>query len=202
MKLKFSPLTKFLLWSVAGIAGALLLNDRWNEMEVEHVGTVIDVTNGKPLEGAFVLAEYREAAGTLFGHSSSWCVSTRGMYTGPDGKFSFPGRRAAGPPISAIKPEYFETLAWHYAQNGLPPRQESPSDRYLQPQDPGNPQFPSIPYCERPRSSQDAAANVVFLKIVLAERLRYGDSNARVSNLLEIIKDLESTRPRDWNSNR
>jgi hypothetical protein len=191
VKPKFSRTTIFLVASFAAIVAAIAANDWWDDMQVEHKGTVIDATDGKPVEGAFVMAEYTESGGSWFGHGSSWCVRTRGMYTGPDGTFSFPGRRRSGPTVSAVKPGYFETLAWRYNERGLPPRDGSPSDRYLEPQDPQKPEFPASPSCERPRTRQDAAAIVVLLKIVLAERLRYGDPKKTASTLAEIINRLE-----------
>src|SRR6187401_2918139 len=73
MKFKFSRTTIFLIAWFAAILAAIAANDWWDDMQVEHKGMVVDATNGRPVEGAFVLAEYNESGGSWFGHASSWC---------------------------------------------------------------------------------------------------------------------------------
>src|SRR5438105_4888157 len=81
----------------------------WNffgSRSIEISGTVIDVATGKPIEGVYVMAEYKEAGAVLFAHSASWCVKTKGMYTEADGKYHFPIENSHIPQVHAIKPDY------------------------------------------------------------------------------------------------
>ena len=63
----------------------------------------------QPIEGAYVVAIYREQVVSMAA-MNSWCVKTRGMYTGKDGKFRFPVENLKGnSPLyaGAIKPGYY-----------------------------------------------------------------------------------------------
>src|SRR5881398_3481704 len=75
--------------------------------ESDTTGHVIDVDTGKPIEGAYVMAVYNEAGGQWFVGSTHWCVATKGMYTGKDGKFHFPKGTGWDPQIHGIKPDYY-----------------------------------------------------------------------------------------------
>lgn len=97
----------------------------------EVTGIVVESKTGKPMEGAFVLAVYHGAGGNLFGHSSSWCVRTKGAWTGPDGRFALPRGKGFDPQLYAIKEGY---LLNPYRKSPHSPKQgeAKPTDfRYL-----------------------------------------------------------------------
>jgi hypothetical protein len=132
---------------------------------IEAGGTVIDVTTMLPVEGAYVMNVYYESGAALFGHSGHWCVKTKGMYTGKDGKFHFPIAKSSFLYVHAIKPDYFSThnigpqkmeRLWYGVERVI----EDPN-LYLKPQDPAKPDF------------QLDNANVVFEKIYHAEIIKY-----------------------------
>lgn len=162
----------------------------------EFSGTVIDVGTGAPIDGAYVMAVYREAGGTLFGHSASWCVKTKGMYTTADGKYRFPMEKGKRPLVHAIKPGHYwevggsEVWAWESKRGDANPNREN---IYLKRQDPAKPnwQFGDSD-CERPNTREDAIANVEYLKITLGELIKYGASKQGIDAVRHQIQRLES----------
>ena len=139
----------------------------------ETTGKVINAITAQPIEGAYVMAIYQEAGSSLFGHSATWCVKTKGMYTGKDGAFRFPGYVW---PI-AIKPDFTDGLReW---SEKLPPRDGKKKyvrdpNIYLKPQDPANPGTNWFsPVCDRWKSKEDVVANIEFLKLELVEYIKY-----------------------------
>ncbi len=158
--------------------------------------SVIDVDTGKPIEGAYVLAIYNETGSTPFGHSGKWCVKTKGMYTSKDGAFRFPAENAHQPEVHVIKPDYF----WTYNTKG-PAKMEwtltgqrvvHDPHLYLKRQDPDKPEWNlGGKECERPRSKEDAVANVDFLRIKLSELAKQADQ-VRADNIRRMIQRLES----------
>ena len=158
--------------------------------------SVLDVDTGEPIEGAYVLAIYNETGSTPFGHSGKWCVKTKGMYTGKDGAFRFPAENAHQPEVHVIKPDYF----WTYNTKG-PAKMEwtltgqrvvHDPNFYLKRQDLDKPEWNlGGKECERPKTQEDAVANVEFLRIERAELIKQGDIR-RADSVLRQIKRLDS----------
>jgi hypothetical protein len=132
-------------------------------------GIVIDSKTGKPMEGAFVLAVYNESGGTLFGHSSSWCVRTKGVWTGPDGRFTFPKGKPNNPHLYAVKEGY---VLNPYLESKPRKEGEKPAEfRQLHLDRLGESRIDSSDFiiCERPATRQDVEANITYLKLLYKE---------------------------------
>jgi hypothetical protein len=158
-------------------------------------GIVIDSKTGNPMEGAFVLAVYNESGGTLFGHSSSWCVRTKGVWTGPDGRFTFPKGKPNNPHLYAIKEGYI-----------LNPHRDAPPSpkeaeikladfRYLYLDRQGESKFDRSRWieCERPTIRQDAEANATYLRLLSKEarhRPNHGDMETLIQSVLNRLDSL------------
>ena len=56
--------------------------------DFDLTGTVYDATTKQPIDGAYVVALYYKS---IVGMAAMdlWCIKTKGMYTGKDGKFRF-----------------------------------------------------------------------------------------------------------------
>jgi hypothetical protein len=158
----------------------------------EVKGTVIDTDTDLPIEGAYVMVIYRDSGGTFLGHSSSWCVKTKGMYTGKDGKFHFP-LESKNPFIRAIKPDYF--LSHHppvFEESGGVLKVAPDPNIYLKRQDPAKPDFQlGDSQCERPKYREDVLANIEYLKIANAERVKYGYMQEGIDAVRRMIQRLE-----------
>jgi hypothetical protein len=200
MKPAFGP-TKFIAVLAVVLLSTTLAYCAWFDgTEPDTAGTVIDLSTGKPAEGAYVLAAYRETGGTWFGHSGSWCVMTKGMYTGPDGKFRFPPVKSSPAHLSVIKPDYVWTVdgadikrpLWD--GKGKNPYTTDPNV-YLKTQDPTRPDLNfGDEECERPRTQADVVANVEYLKLALAERIKYGAAIGQIETTRAILQSLQSSR--------
>jgi hypothetical protein len=160
----------------------------------ESGGTVIDVTTGLPVEGAYVMNVYREAGASFLAHSSSWCVRTQGMYTAKDGKFRFPLEKSKYLYLEVIKPGYTQTRApevkWKRTLTGTV-RVPDPN-LYLKPQDPAKPEYSRYMYCERAYWKRDVAALLEFYKLQLEELQIYGDHDDSIKHLEGRIGQLET----------
>jgi hypothetical protein len=158
----------------------------WRDDAIE--GQVIDVATGRPVEGAYVLAQYHEFHGSWFGHSSSWCIYTKGHYTASDGKYRFPIEKGVQPRVYAIKPDYYEVVGaadigrWEKRKEKENPKQ---MNLYLKPQDPFDRTWNiHVTSCDHPRTREDAAADIEFQKIKLEEYIRVeGDP--------QIVEDMQ-----------
>ncbi len=151
----------------------------WNR-HPEFVGQVLDAETAQPIEGGYALLVYLGAGGGPAGHTSSWCVRTRGMYTGKDGKFSFPvDNRGGGHPniVHAIKSGYFLDVAATAAYNTKKRKHDTPEkwDVLLKKQDPAKPSFQfGFQDCERPESEAAIEAALNFMSIAVMEEKKYG----------------------------
>jgi ankyrin repeat protein len=183
-----------LLINLAGCSGSILPAPLKS-------GTVIDSITGKPVAGAYVLAIYMNGGAVWFGHSSSWCENTLGVYTTADGKFSFPTRDSRGRwlgDVGAIKPDY-KPVNLFEARDALKLKGENIADIeknvFLAHQDPARPKlnFSSIETnCYRAKTRQDAAAAISFLRLALAEEEEYGASNQRLKSTWDSITMLNA----------
>ena len=173
---------------------------RWAPQQPgEFYGQVLDQDTKQPIEGAYALLVYIAAGGVPMGHSASWCVRTRGMFTGKDGKFSFPvDTEGGGSPlyVEAIKPNYFThsvEMPRYKGQVTYNPEAKKDWDIFLKKQDPAKPNFRyGFRYCERPESRAGADPAIEFLRIQLNELIRYGVDERGQESTLGFIKHLQS----------
>lgn len=167
--------------------------------DFEFTGTVYDNATKQPIEGAYVVAIYREQVVSMAA-MNSWCVKTRGMYTGKDGKFHFPVENLKGnSPLyaGAIKPGYFNG-PWEFPAEQVWKRQgkEAYSNRdiFLNPQDPKNPKFAfgtGEEFCSQAKLKPDAAAGANFLRLQLQEYQRLGVRGSGIDAVTRMIATLD-----------
>jgi hypothetical protein len=173
--------------------------DALRKIDFELTGTVLDVDTKQPIEGAFVVASYKIQRSSLAA-TASFCVKTKGMYTGKDGKYHFPVEKLDGRnPFStnAIKPGYFwkdtelpESALWK-KQNAAA---YSGRDIYLKKQDPANLNWhfsDGEEVCDEAPTREAAAAGIEFLKLKLAEKIQYGDGEQGKRGSQELIEMLQ-----------
>lgn len=168
--------------------------------DFDLTGTVYDETTKQPIEGAYVVAIFYKAVVGL-GGSDTWCVKTKGMYTGKDGKFRFAIEKLDGRSpgeVTAIKPGY-------YSGREVFPRPEvwekqgreayTGRDTPLIPQDPAKPewQYGTMDvFCSRAESREDAAAGIEFLRILLGEKKRLNFRLDAIESTSDMIKQLQN----------
>jgi hypothetical protein len=185
-----------LLFVVAGHAAA----QPAKKIDYELTGAVYDAATKQPLEGAYVIAGYRvHVSGPAA--DTTWCVKTRGMYTGKDGKFHFQIEKldTLSPMLaSAIKPGYFRGR-FVFPERDVWKKQDARAyaghDIFLNPQDSAKPQFlygSGDEYCHHAATLDDAAAGIEFMKIQLGELVRLGASPRGIDAVKKMIQDLES----------
>ena len=181
----------------------------WDDkkLDFELTGRVLDNETKQPLEGAFVIAIYKEIK-SGFAATANYCVKTRGMYTGKDGKFHFPIEKLNGNSpywVSAIRPDYYYVTSEiappkiHQAQ-GL--AAYTNRDVYLAKQDPAKWNDKIRPgddiFCNNAGSREDVAASIVFYKIWLDEiRKNFHDPLRKqiMDSLQRSIGELETFSP-------
>jgi hypothetical protein len=171
-----------------------------NQQHLTYTGQVFDIDTKQPIEGAYVLAEYREGASN-WAHSSSWCIATKGMTTGADGKFSFPALESNKQmPLFAyaIKPDYFyasRDIASSDSQHRANQDAFSNQNIYLKKQDKAKPEFQhGFNSCgTRPESIDAVQAAKQFMEIELAEMVKFQLGNeftetqkSRIATMLDI----------------
>jgi hypothetical protein len=163
-------------------------------------GTVVDWDTRAPLANAYVLAVYREPRVVQGVSRDSRCVKTLGMYTGPDGRFSFPLERMDG-----YSPYVFRAIASGYYAGiirGADGRAWlKRTSNYLdiqilmRKQDPKNPSFQyssGDEYCEHAPSPKDAAAGTEFMRVELREMMRYEASAEVIEGIRRDIAEREA----------
>ena len=148
------------------------------KVDFEFTGQVLDFDTKEPIEGAYALAVY-EKVDFGFAASARYCVKTKGMTTGKDGRFHFPIDKLDGnSPVEvvAIKGDYYfrrkETVS---PESWKKQNKETYSNRnvYLKRQDPVQPDFHfGYDKCGRPESLDAIQANIQFLNIKKAEVTR------------------------------
>ena len=177
-------------------------------IDFEMTGTVWDHDSKQPIEGAYVMAIYEEAGCALGVGCKSWCVKTKGMYTGKDGTFHFPVEKLdsfSPSEVTAIKPGYFlKRIVFHSSkvQHAQGKENYTGRDVILAKQDPQNPDWHlGNSECGRPFSREAVEANIEFLKIETEEYVRLGrsqnviDGNQRAIERLQAVRS-QTTSPR------
>lgn len=162
-------------------------------------GVVLDRETRQPVAGAYVLATYYEIREGSFVVAKK-CVKTRGMYTGSDGRYSFPLERTDGTSpgvIATIKADYqggiFEPA--HKPDRSRQPRDFFDSVILISRQNPSNPDFTygtADEECIGAPTPRDAAAGTEWLRIELQEREKYGITKPAQESLRKTIKDREA----------
>jgi len=158
------------------------LVDAKGKPDFAFTGIVYDKSTMQPIEGAYVVAIYHADAGPPPAYKT-WCVKTLGMYTGKDGKFSFPVTRNDGrSPMmaSAIKTGYYRAgfdvprrEAWQKQDAAT----YSNRNIYLLRQDKLQLSFQlgsGEEYCPQALTAEDASAGLTFLQKELEELKRIG----------------------------
>lgn len=161
------------------------------ELFTGYHGVVYDSTTGRPMDGVYVMAEYLDGGTVIFGHSSVWCVKTRGMYTDKDGKFSFPGSNWQ-PRLHAIKLGFFEdrsTTSRKRRANGGD-ASGPPYDLYMTPQALGDFKQSGYVNCYRATRRRDILPNLEYLKIQSEEERLYRGDSVRVDDRIRRLKEF------------
>jgi hypothetical protein len=171
---------------------------KFGKPALDITGIVFDQDTKQPIEGAYVLAIYEENGISPAG-SGHWCVKTKGMTTGKDGRYQFPVEKldnTSPARIAAIKPDYYlySSLAPSTALQ-LAQTKETYSNRhvYLKKQDSAKPEFrygPPERYCTRAKFREDAHASITFFRFELDEYQRYKLPEWQVQNLRDVIEGL------------
>ncbi len=157
-------------------------------------GIVLDKVSDNPIEGVYVVAIY-STGGSDGVHSYSWCARTKGMYTGKDGKFSFPLERYGRPSLAAIKRDYVSD------GYGYPRRGDGTVKTYSEPifhmhrQDPAKPEFKMggrEVSCTRDAWRDDVEASLEFLRIGKGELERLGADEQTIRYQSDLLKEHEN----------
>ena len=177
--------------------------DYWGlrKIDFELTGQALDFDTKAPLEGVYVLAVY-EKVDLGFAASARFCIKTKGMMTGKDGKFHFPVDKLDGyspHKLAAIKPDYayhsfaeIPTEIWHKQNKASYENHHV----YLKKQDPAKLDFNyGYSSCMRPESREAVKDNIQFLKMNREEIVRLASrfewSKRAVENLDSMIGDLQ-----------
>lgn len=135
------------------------------EALIGYQGVIYDSATGQPMKDVYVMAQYFESGG--FGHSSTWCVKTAGMYTGVDGKFTLPASFRATL-LYPIKLGFIVDGPKTFAAQ----RAHGRNDFFMMAQVPDSPQQSEYVSCSRAEPA-DVIPNIEYLKILSAEDRRY-----------------------------
>lgn len=173
-------------------------NDVPEKIDFEFTGRVLDKETNQPIEGAYVIAIYKEVV-VASGGVASHCVKTKGMYSGVDGKFHFPVEKRDGRSPATAEAIKIDYSMWttdikpdriHALQNA-----EAYTDRnvYLLKQDPLKPRFfGGDVYCVHAKNKEDVAASVEYYKHRRAQRVKYNTGQASLDNIDSMIRTLET----------
>jgi hypothetical protein len=193
-------------WIAPGIALALACAtascaplDNLRAVDFELTGRVLDADTKEPIDGAYVIAAYKIVR---VGPAAvaSFCVKTKGMYTGKDGSYHFPVEKLDGrsPYLAqAIKSGYYWKKTT--ARDSEPrARQDAAAyggwDIFLKKQDPAKPDFQlgnGEEVCVDAPTIEAAAAGIEYLRLELAEMERYGRGEQQRSGIKGQIEWLE-----------
>ncbi len=167
--------------------------------DFDFTGTVYDSTTKQPIEGAYVVALYYKS---IVGMAALdlWCIKTKGMYTGKDGKFRFAVEKLDGNSpreVTAIKSGYYSGReAFPLPDVWKKQGKEAYTDRDtpLIPQHPENAQRffgQKDVFCHHAKFREDAAAGIEFLRLRLAEEQRLGFPAQVIESTRDLVSALE-----------
>ena len=174
-------------------------------IDFDFTGRVLDFDTKEPIEGAYALAVYHKVDLGLAA-SARYCVKTKGMVTGKDGKFNFPIDRLDGnSPVEvvAIKADYYlrgtESVRPEVWEKN---NKETYSNRnvYMKKQDPAKPEFFGFRHCERPESREAVDAAIHYLELMLIEEKKY--SKYKSDSTEHFIKQMQLTPDKPTSSKR
>ena len=165
-------------------------------IDFDFTGQVLDYDTKAPIEGAFVLAVYKKVDLGMAA-SAEYCVKTKGMVTGKDGKFNFPIERldsVSPAQVFAIKADYFlranEPVPFDVQRKN---NKEAYSNRhvYLKKQDPAKPEFfGTFSHCERPQSVEAIEPALQFMQIEIDESNKYGRDIRSTNSVAGLMKAM------------
>jgi hypothetical protein len=175
----------------------------WGLLGKDFTGTIIDHETKEPIEGAYVMAIYSIVRSGPAA-TTTWCVKTKGMTTGKDGKYRFPIAELNGlpPEVSVIKHDYVFVRnpipkAWH--ENSWSEAAYQGWNIYLKKRDANTPDpfGEQKAYCEYADSREDAVASLIYLKIRLEEYTKYPSKDTllhkqRIDVIQQRIRKLEA----------
>lgn len=136
----------------------------------ELVSTFHDSETMRPLEGVFVMAQFREGGSRAFSHAANWCVRTAAFRTNADGVVRIPRGGAAFVSFVEIKSGYrydHEKTYSHARATG--DKQVPPTKTFLARQNAGSFEAPQFLVCNRPKARVDLLANIQYMQLRAAE---------------------------------
>jgi hypothetical protein len=193
-------------WQVLGIISLLAAVSvfaycappgQYGKPALDITGTVFDQDTKQPIAGAYVLAIYEESGGSFAG-TSNWCVKTKGMTTGDDGRYHFPVERLDNKSparIAAIKADYY--LYSSLAPSDALQRAQSKAtytnrDVYLKKQDVVKPEFINeFTGCERPQSTNAIEAALTYMDMKIKEETKLGKDMRSVNSLKDLMESMK-----------
>jgi hypothetical protein len=185
------------LFLCIGLLASCASTTRFGVPNMDMTGIVYDQDTMQPIEGAYVLAEYR-GGGSDWVHMHSWCIKTKGMYTSKDGSYRFPVEKFDNMSPSsayAIKSDYYtfgRVIAEPDVQRAQNKGTYSNRHIYLKKQDAAKPVFQfGFHNCERPAFNNDLVGALQFMKIVYAEYVKYGRDAIVLGYAAEDIARIE-----------
>ncbi|MEO8101533.1 MAG: hypothetical protein ABI790_03350 [Betaproteobacteria bacterium] len=172
-----------------------LVDDR--TIDFDFTGQVLDYDTKQPIEGAYALAVY-EKVDLGLAASARYCVKTKGMVTGKDGKFNFPIERldsVSPAQVFAIRADYYlranEPVASEARNKN---NKETYSNRhvYLKRQDPAKPEFLyGFRRCERPLSTEAIEPAIKFMQLEISESNKYGRDVRSTNSISGSIESMQ-----------
>jgi hypothetical protein len=164
-------------------------------------GTVIDEQTNAPIGGAFVMAVYRDRQANDGPFGVGRCLKTLGLYTGADGRFSFPLERVDGysPYVfRAIAPGYYGGVV--RSSDGRAWFKKTEKDYVdvlisMRKQDAMHPNFlysSGDEFCDPTSAPKDGAAATEFMRVKLREMTQYGASAGALAALKGAIEQREA----------
>ncbi len=171
-------------WAASAAISFVLLQGCASLGQNSIAGQVLDSETGLPHADAYVLALYNRSSSTWGGHSGSVCMKTKGMYTGRDGRFSFPAEAGLWVQLESIKPGYTSDVTKRlrsgpeYPNLFLRARLDRDKGRI------------AIPSCIQAREADDLLANIQYLRIETMESVKFNYEFAHfVSGSLDDIEE-------------
>lgn len=184
---KMTARTRLARCGVLALLVSLGLIACWERNPAAIEGVIYNEATKQPMPGVYVLATYEIGEAVWFAHSADICTDASGMFTGPDGKYSFPIIKSVEPLVNVAAPNHVSARRGGVVKKGLFGIQTGPgNDIFMVPHGKAA-REPAI-RCEHARSSEARAANIRYLEI-----LQQADPNnvKRVEGLSTLIRLLQ-----------